>query len=169
METVKSYVAKKRDKKAAWSSWKKLCVGMDRPTRSLQIGYGPAVQQLKNFAMQINKLLGDGQTSERRIQTYPFDDEKGPFFGLGACIVYKSSPQSMPRFTIISTHRGHSQNTPHSSLTVMLLYLSGVHCWSHRKGSRPQYWCLRSFVWQHRGNCYPLKANIERVSMWFVA
>ena len=99
----------------------------------------------------------------------PFDDEKGPFFVLGACIVYKSSPQSMPRFTIISTHRGHSQNAAHSSLTVMLLYLSGVHCWSHRKGSRPQYWCLRSFVWQHRGNCYPLKANIERVSMWFVA
>ena len=53
----------------------------------------------------------------------PFRRRERAILRLGACIVYKSSPQSVPRFTIISTHRGHSQNAAHSSLTVMLLCL----------------------------------------------
>ena len=50
---------------------------MDRPVRSLQIGFDPVVQQQKSWAAQISKLPGDGQITERRIHTYRFDDEKG--------------------------------------------------------------------------------------------
>ncbi len=66
--------------------------------------------------------------SKAHSGSYPFDDEKGQCLDLDECTVYRSSPQSMPRFTIYSTRKGHSQHAVHSSLTVMLLYLSGVHC-----------------------------------------
>ena len=69
-EVLESYVNKKRDKKAALKFMKKLCVGLDRPMRSLQIGYDPKVQQQKSWAVQISKLLGDGQTTELRTHTY---------------------------------------------------------------------------------------------------
>ena len=124
---------------------------MDHQTRSSQISFAPIVQQQENWAVRKSRLLRDGQITEQRIHTYPFDDEKGQCLDLDECTVYRNSPQSMPRFTIYSTRKGHSQHAVHSSLTVMLLYLSGVHCWSHRKGSTPQYWCLGSFVWQHPG------------------
>ena len=65
-------------------------------------------------------------TTELRIHIYRFDDEKGQCFDLGACTVYRSSPQSTPRFTIFSTHRGHFQNAVLSRLTLTLLSLSGV-------------------------------------------
>ena len=60
------------------------------------------------------KLVGevftiDGQITELRIHTYPSDDERGQCFDLDECTVYRSSPQSMPRFTIFSIHRDHSQ------------------------------------------------------------
>ena len=83
--------------------------------RSSQISLGPTVQQLKSWVVQISKLLGDGQITERRIHTYHFDEEKGPCFDLDECTVYRSSPQSMPRFTICSTHKGHSQHEVFSS------------------------------------------------------
>jgi hypothetical protein len=117
-EVLESYVNKKRDKKAALKFMKKLCVGLDRPMRSLQIGYDPTVQQQKSWAVQISKLMGDGQKTELRTHIYPFDDEKGPCFGLDACTVCRSSLQSMPRFTIYSTRKGHSQHAVHSNLTV---------------------------------------------------
>ena len=125
-EVLESYVTKKRDKKAALKFMKKLCGAMELPMRSSQIGYGPTVQQQKSWAVQINKLLGDGQTTELRTHIYPFDDEKGPCFGLDECTVCRSSLQSMPRFTICSTHKGHSQNAVLLSLTVTLLLQSGV-------------------------------------------
>ena len=59
--------------------------------------------------------LGNGGP---RIHTYRLDDDKEPCFDLDECTVYKSSLQSMPRFTIYSTLKGHSQNAVHSSLTV---------------------------------------------------
>ena len=40
--------------------------------------------------------------------------------------MHSSSPRSIPRFTINSTHKDHSQNAAHASLTVTLLYMTGV-------------------------------------------
>jgi len=114
-EVLESYVTKKRDKKQLQSSWRKPCGAMEHPTRSLQINWGPTVQQQENWAARKSRLLSDGRTTELRIHTYHFDDEKGLCFDLGACTVYKSSPQSMPRFTICSTRKGHSQNAVHSN------------------------------------------------------
>ena len=95
--------------------------------RSSQISLRPTGQQQENWAVQKSRLPSDGQITERRIHTYPFDEEKGPCFDLDECTVYRSSPQSMPHFTIYSTRKDHSQNAVLSSLTVMLCYLSGVH------------------------------------------
>ena len=99
---------------------------MDHPMKSLQISFGPTAQQPENWAAQKNRLLSDGQITELRIHTYPFDDERGQCFDLDECKVYRSSPQSMPRFTIYSTRKDHSQNAIHSSLTVTQLSPSGV-------------------------------------------
>ena len=82
---------------------------MDRPMRLLQIGYDPTVQQQENWAVQKSRLLSDGQITELRIHIYLFDDENGPCFDLDECTVYRSSPQSKPRFTITSIHKGHYQ------------------------------------------------------------
>ena len=108
-EVLESYVTKKRDRKAALKFMKKLCVGMDRPMRSSQIGYDPTVQQQKSWAVQIGKLHSGGQITELRTHTYPFDDENVRCFDLDVCTVFRSSPQSTPHFTITSTHKGHSQ------------------------------------------------------------
>ena len=94
--------------------------------RSSQIGFDPTVQQQKSLAVQISKLHSDGQITERRIHTYPFDDENARCCDLGVCTACKSSPQSTPHFTITSTHKGHSQNAVLSSKTVTLLSPSGV-------------------------------------------
>ena len=99
---------------------------MDRPMRSLQIGFGPTVQQQKSWAVQISKLHSSGQITERRINTYPFDDEKRQCFDLGVCTACKSSLQSTPRVTITSIHKGHSQNVALLSLTATLLFQSGA-------------------------------------------
>jgi hypothetical protein len=125
-EVLESYITKKRDKEAALKFIKKLCVGMDRPMRSLQINFDPTVQQLKSWALQISKLPGDEQITELRIHICRFDDEKGQCCDLGVCTVYRNSHQFTPRFKICSTHKGHSQNVTLSSLTVTLLSPSGV-------------------------------------------
>ena len=109
---------------------------MEHQTRSSQISLGPTVQQQENWAVRKSRLLSDGQTTELRIHTYPFDDEKGPCFDLDECTVYRSSPQSMPRFTIYSTRKGHSQNAVLSSYTVTQLSPSGVPKWPHRNSHR---------------------------------
>jgi len=82
---------------------------MDRPTRSAQMGYGPTVQQLKSWAVQISKLSNDGQITEWRIHIYRFDDEKRQCYDLGGFTACKSSPQSTPRFTIYSTRKSQYQ------------------------------------------------------------
>ena len=94
--------------------------------RSLQISFAPTVQQQENWAVRKSRLLSDGRITELRIHIYRFDEENGPCFCLGACTVYKSSLQSMHRFTIYSTHEGHSQNAVHLSLTVTQLSPSGA-------------------------------------------
>ena len=99
---------------------------MDHQTRSSQISLGPTAQQQENWAVRKSRLQSDGQITELRIHTYRFDDAKGPCFDLDACTVYKSSLLSMPRFTIYSIRKGHSQNAVHSNLTVTLLSPSGV-------------------------------------------
>jgi hypothetical protein len=88
---------------------------MEHPVRSSQISCGPTVQQQETCAMQKSRLSSDGQTTELRIHTYPFDDDKGLCFDLDECTVYRSSPQFMPRFTIYSTRKGHCQNVVHSN------------------------------------------------------
>ena len=88
---------------------------MDRPTKLLQIGHDPTVQQQKRWAVQISKLHRDGQRTERRIHIYRFDDERGQCCDLGVCTASKSSPQSTPRFTIYSMHKGPSKNAVLSS------------------------------------------------------
>ena len=42
---------------------------MDRPTRSLQISYGPKVQQQENRTVRKSRLPSDGQITELRIRT----------------------------------------------------------------------------------------------------
>jgi hypothetical protein len=91
-----------------------------------------ASQINKRRAVRKSKLHSGGQITERRIHTYPFDDVKGPCLDLGACTVYRSSPQSMLHFTIYSTRKGHSQNVVHSSLTATLLLQSGALLSLHR-------------------------------------
>ena len=85
-EVLESYVTKKRDKKAALKFMKRLCAGMDRRMRLLQIGFGPTVQQQKSWAVQISKLHSGGQITERRIHICRFDDAKGQCFDLGVCL-----------------------------------------------------------------------------------
>ena len=114
-EVLESYVTKRETKKQLWSSWRKSCGAMDHQMRSSQINWGPTVQQQENWAVRKSRLLSDGQTTELRIHTYPFDDEKEPCFDLDECTVYRSSPQFMLRFTICSTHKGHFQNVAHSN------------------------------------------------------
>ena len=76
---------------------------------------GSTVQQQENWAVQKSRLLSDGQTTELKTHTYPFDDEKRPCFDLDEFTVYRSSPRSMPRLIIYSTRKGHSQNAVHSN------------------------------------------------------
>jgi hypothetical protein len=111
----KAMSPKRETKKQLKSSLRKPCGAMEHQTRSLQISLGPTVQQPENWAIRISSLLSDGQTTELRIHIYHFDDEKGPCFDFDECTVYRSSPQSMPRFTIFSTLKGHSQNAVHSN------------------------------------------------------
>ena len=99
---------------------------MDQPMKSLRINFDPTVQQPKSWAAQISKLPGGGRTTELRIHICRFDDEKGQCFDLGACTVYRSLHQFTPRFTICSTHKGHSQNAILLSLNVTLLSTSGA-------------------------------------------
>jgi hypothetical protein len=99
---------------------------MDHQTRSSQISLGPMVQQQENWAVRKSRLLSGGQITELKTHTYPFDDEKGPCFDLDECTVYRSSHPSMPRFTIYSIRKGHSQNAVYLNLTVTLLSASGV-------------------------------------------
>ena len=105
---------------------------MDRPMRSSQIGLDPSVQQQKSWAVQISKLPGGGRTTELRIRICCFDDENARCCDSDACIVYRNLHQFTPRFTICSTHKGHSQNEVLSSLTVMPLLPSGALLLSNR-------------------------------------
>ena len=105
---------------------------MDRPMRSLQIGFGPAVQQQKSLAVQISKLNRDGQITERRIHTYLFDDVKERCCGLGAYTASRSSPQFTPHFTITSIHKGHYQLALTSRETATLLLQSGALLSPHK-------------------------------------
>ena len=125
---------------------------MDHPKRSSQISLGPTLPQQENWAVQKSRLLSDEQTTELKIHTYRFYDGKGPCYDLDECTVYRSSLQSIPRFTIYSIRKGHSQNLVHSNLTVMLLSPSGAHWWPHRVMLLYEYWCLGSLVWQHPCN-----------------
>ena len=105
---------------------------MDHPTRSSQTSLGPTVQQPETWAVRKSRLQSDGQTTELKTHTYPFDEEKEPCFDFDECTVYRSSPQSMPRFTIYSTRKGHSQNVVHSNSTVTLLSKNSLPEWFHR-------------------------------------
>ena len=109
---------------------------MDHHVRSSLISFAPTVQQQENWAVQKSRLPSDGQITELRIHTYPFDNERGQCFDLDECTVYRSSPQSTPHFIIYSTRKGHSQNAVHSSLTVTQLSPSGALYWPHRNGRR---------------------------------
>ena len=108
---------------------------MEHQTRSSQISFGPTVQQQENLAVRKSRLLSDGQTTELRIHTYSFDDEKGPCFDLDECTAYRSSPPSMPRFTIYSTREGYFQNLVPSGINVMPRQPSGV-IWSPHRYTR---------------------------------
>ena len=99
---------------------------MEHQTRSLLISFGPTVQQPQNWAVRESRLLSNRQTTELKIHTYRFDDEKGLCFDLDECTVYRSSLQSMPRFTIYSIHKGPSLNAVHLNLTVTPLLPSGA-------------------------------------------
>src|SRR6056300_651092 len=105
---------------------------MDRPMRSSQIGFDPAVQQQKSLAVQISKLHSGGQITEPRIHTYRFDDENVRCCDLGVCTASKSSPQSTPHFTITSIHKGHYQLAVPSSSTATLLLQSGALLSPHK-------------------------------------
>ena len=81
---------------------------MDHPTKSSQISLGPTVQQLKSCADK--QVIGRWANNRVENSHLPFcDEEGGPCFDLDECTVYRSSLQSMPRFTIYSIRKGHSQ------------------------------------------------------------
>jgi hypothetical protein len=82
--------------------------------------------------VQIGKLHSGGQITERRIHTYPFDDENVRCCGSGVCTAFKSSSQSTPRFTITSIHKGHDQLAVTSSSTATLLLQSGALLSPHK-------------------------------------
>ena len=105
---------------------------MEHQTKSLLISLGPTVQQQENRAVRESRLLSDGQTTELRIHIYHFDDEKGPCFDLGACTVYKSSPPSMPPFTICSIRKIFEPSMCLSNLNMLQFSKNGLHEWFHR-------------------------------------
>ena len=114
-EVLESYVTKKRDKKAALKFMKKAMRRYGSPneivTDKLR-SYSAAARELGCPEKQVTKRWANNRVEN---STYPFDDEKGPCFGLDECTVYRSSPQSTPRFTICSIRKGHSQNAVHSN------------------------------------------------------
>ena len=127
-EVLESYVTKKRDKKAALKFMKKAMRRYGSPneivTDKLR-SYSAAARELGCSEKQVTARWANNRAENSHL---PFRRRERAMLNLDECTVYRSSPQSMPRFTIYSTRKGHSQHAVHSSLTVMLLYLSGVHC-----------------------------------------
>ena len=123
---LESYVTKKRDKKAALKFMKKAMWRYGSPneivTDKLR-SYSAAAKELGCSEKQVTERW---QITERRIHTYLFDDENARCCVSGVCTACKSSHQFTPRFTICSTHKGHSQNVALLSLTATLLFQSGA-------------------------------------------
>ena len=62
--------------------------------------YGAAARELGCSRKQVTK-----QWANNRVEvTFTFRRREGPCFDLDRYAVYRSSPRSMPRFTIYSTH-----------------------------------------------------------------
>jgi len=109
-EVLESYVAKRRIRKPRASSLKRAMrrygalneIIIDRPR-----SYGAAAK--KSWAVQINNLHSDGRTTELRIHIYPFDDENGRCFDLGACAASKNPLQTTPGSIITSSHKSYYQ------------------------------------------------------------
>ena len=123
---LESYVTKKRDKKAALKFMKKAMRRYGSPNKIVTDklrSYSAAAKELGCLDKQVTERWANNRVENSHCR---FDDEKGQCFGLGACTVYRSSHQFTPRFTIYSTHKGHSQNAVLLSLTVTLLSPSGA-------------------------------------------
>ena len=76
------------------------------------------IQKVVSYSEQRIEIIGlrlDGQITERRIHTYPFDDENARCCDLGVCTASKSLPQSTPHFTITSIHKDPSPHALTSS------------------------------------------------------
>ena len=124
-EVLESYVTKKRDKKAALKFMKKVMRRYGSPNEIVTDKLGPTAQQPENRAVnkQVTKRWANNRVENSHL---PFRRREGPYFDFDECTVYRSSPPSMPRFTIYSTRIGHSQNAVHSNLTLTQLSPSGV-------------------------------------------
>ena len=86
------------------------------------------IQKVVSYSEQRIEIIGlrlDGQITERRIRTYPFDDENARCCGSGVCTASRSSPQSTPRFTIYSTRKGQYQLAVQILITLNLNYTLG--------------------------------------------
>ena len=114
-EVLESYVTKKRDKKAALKFMKKAMRRYGTPNEIVtdKLGsYGAAARELGCSKKQITNRWANNRVENSHL---PFRRRDGPCFDLDECTAYRSSPPSMPRFTIYSTRKGHSQNAVHSN------------------------------------------------------
>ena len=127
-EVLESYVTKKRDKKAALEFMKKAMRRYGSPneivTDKLR-SYSAAARELGCSEKQATARWANNRVEHSHL---PFRRRERAMLRFRRMdrTVYRSSPQSTPRFTIYSTRKGHSQHAVHSSLTVMLLSPSGV-------------------------------------------
>jgi putative transposase len=125
-EVLESYVTKKRDKKAALKFMKKAMRRYGSPneivTDKLR-SYSAAAKELGCSEKQVTKRWTNNRVENSHL---PFRRRERAMLRFRRMHSLKSSLQSMPRFTIYLTHKGHFQNAVTSSLTVTQLSPSGV-------------------------------------------
>ena len=89
------------------------CYGTPNEIVTDKLGsYGAAAGELGCSEKQVTKRWANNRVENSHL---PFRRRERATLGLDACTVYRSSPPSMPRFTIYSIRKGHSQNAVHSN------------------------------------------------------
>ena len=125
-EVLESYVTKKRDKKAALKFMKKAMRRYGTPNEIVtdKLGsYGAAARELGCSKKQVTKRWANNRVENSHL---PFRRRERAMLRFRRMHSLQKFAPSMPRFTIYSTRKGHSQNAVHSNLTVTLLSPSGV-------------------------------------------
>jgi putative transposase len=115
-EVLESYVTKKRDKKAALKFMKKAMRRNGSPNQIVTDklrSYSAAAKELGCLEKQVTERWANNRVENSHL---PFRRRERAMLRFRRCAQScRSSLQSMPRFTICSTHKGHSQNAVLSS------------------------------------------------------